>query len=355
VSGRADLFLRACAGEPVERTPVWIMRQAGRYLPEYRALKDRYDFLTLCKTPELAAQVTLQPVERLGVDAAILFSDILVPLEPMGVGLRFEPGPVLERPINTAEAVSALRPLHAEESCAFVMDTIRLLRRELEGKIPLIGFCGAPFTLAAYLVESREKGKTKGTFDGVVRMIFEEPELAHRLLRHLGEAMTDYLSAQIKAGAQAVQIFDSWGGILGPREFREFALPYVRRMIAALPAGRGPVIYFVLNGGHLLESIRESGAEVIGLDWRTPLQEARRRVGPCALQGNLDPRALFATKTRLAEEVRRVLAEGSGSGGHVFNLGHGILPDTPVESTQALVDLVHRLSERPTSLPRKAD
>lgn len=344
-AGDSSLFLRACRGEAVERTPIWIMRQAGRYLPEYRALKERYDFLTLCRTPELAAEITLQPVRKLGVDAAILFSDILIPIVPMGVGLRFEPGPVLDRPIETDQDIASLLPVDAEASCGFVMDTLRLLRRELPATVPLIGFCGAPFTVAAYLTETRERGKAKGSFDRIVRMIFERPDLAHRLLGHLSTVMAGYLSAQIRAGAQAVQIFDSWAGILSAREFREFAVPYVRRIIEALPAERGPVIYFVLNGGHLLEEIAASGAEVIGVDWRTPLDEARRRTGGRALQGNLDPRALYAPRARLEEEVRRVLREGRGPGGHVFNLGHGILPDTPVEGAQAVVELVHRISE----------
>jgi uroporphyrinogen decarboxylase len=336
------------------------MRQAGRYLPEYRELRDRHDFLTMCKTPELAAEVTLQPVRRLGVDAAILFSDILVPIEPMGVGLRFDPGPILQKPIRTEEQIASLRHEPAEETCRFVMEAIRILRRELAGTAPLIGFCGAPFTLAAYLVEEREKGRAKGTFDTVVRLIFERPDLAERLLGHLRDAMADYLGAQIRAGAQAVQIFDSWGGILGPREFARFALPFVRGLIEQLPAERGPVIYFVLNGGHLLEQLVDSGADVIGVDWRTPLARARRRLGsaanpnaarlPRALQGNLDPRALFAPPERLRDEIARVVSEGIpgpaeiAACGHVFNLGHGILPDTPVEAAQEMVRSVHQIS-----------
>lgn len=368
---RPTLFLRACRGEAVPLTPVWMMRQAGRYLPEYRALKEQYDFLTLCRTPELAAEVTLQPLRRFPLDAAILFSDILVPVEPMGIGLRFDPGPILERPVNTEEAIAALRPVEAEESCRFVLDAIRILRRELDGVAPLIGFCGAPFTVAAYLAEEREKGKTKGTFDTIVRLCFERPDLAGRLIDHLTGAMAGYLAAQIRAGAQAVQIFDSWGGILAPEQFEQFALGPVRRLIAQLPAERGPVIYFVLNGGHLLERIATSGADVIGVDWRTPLDQARRRVRPvppgapatvAALQGNLDPRALYAPPSRLRDEVARVLAAGHDEGGgashrggpagpasgrrigHVFNLGHGILPDAPIAGVEAMVEAVHTLS-----------
>ena len=356
---RPTLFLRACRGEAVGMAPVWMMRQAGRYLPEYRALKEKHDFLTLCKTPELAAEVTLQPLRRFPLDAAILFSDILVPIEPMGVGLRFDPGPILDRAVNTEEAIASLRPVDAEQSCGFVMETIRILRRELDGVAPLIGFCGAPFTVGAYLAETREKGKTKGTFDTIASLIFERPDLAHRLIDHLTGVMAGYLSAQIHAGAQAVQIFDSWGGILGAREFQEFALEPVRRLIASLPAERGPVIYFVLNGGHLVEQIATSGADVIGIDWRTPLDAARARIAATrggervrALQGNLDPHALYAPAGRLRDEVRRVLAEGQPAsprpgtiaGGHAFNLGHGILPDAPIPSVETLVSAVHEIS-----------
>jgi uroporphyrinogen decarboxylase len=277
----------------------------------------------------------------------------------MGVGLRFDPGPILERAIRTEEAIASLRPVEAEESCGFVMEAIRILRRELEGKAPLIGFCGAPFTVAAYLAEERTERTAKGSFDTIVRMIFERPDLARRLIDHLTGVMSGYLSAQIRAGAQAVQIFDSWGGILGPREFAEFVLEPVRRLIERLPQDRGPVIYFVLNGGHLLEEIARSGADVVGVDWRTPLSRARALLAGAiggagavtALQGNLDPRALFAPPSRLREEVRRVLAEGMPAGpasafarGHVFNLGHGILPDAPLAGVETLVESVHAIS-----------
>ena len=252
---RAERFLRACRGLPVSVAPIWIMRQAGRYLPEYRALKARHDFLTLCKTPELAAEVTLQPVRRLGVDAAILFSDILIPLEPMGVKLQFAPGPMLERPVHTEEEIDRLRPVEAEAAFDFTRRTIQLLRRELAGEVPLIGFSGGPFTVAAYLAEEEPKSQSKGTFHTIARMIHERPDLARRLLKRLSEVMADYLAVQIRAGAQAVQIFESWGGILGPRQFRDFVLPCVRDLIARLPSERGPVIYFVLGGGHLLEQL----------------------------------------------------------------------------------------------------
>lgn len=372
-----DVFLNACRNRATPYTPIWIMRQAGRYLPEYRELRARHDFLALAKTPELACEVTLQPVRRLGVDAAILFSDILIPIEPMGVGLRFDPGPILDRAIDTEEAIRSLRPIEAEDSCRFVMDAIRMLRRELGDTAALIGFAGAPFTLAAYLVEgklgakaadarklqpgatpgattgvtagaSSSEGKGSTSFDKVVRLCFERPDLAHQLLELLTDVTVSYLSAQIRAGAQAVQIFDSWAGILGPREFREFALAYVRRIIERLPTDRGPVIYFVLNGGHVLADLGTSGAEVCGIDWRTSLDLARSVVGPeVALQGNLDPRVLFAPPEVIAERAREVVRAGAGSvgggvgGGHIFNLGHGILPDTPVEAAQHLVRTVH--------------
>jgi uroporphyrinogen decarboxylase len=320
------------------------MRQAGRYLPEYRAVREQVDFLTLCKTPDLAARVTLQPVDRLGVDAAILFSDILVPVEPMGLSVRFDPGPELDPPVRSAAGVDALRVHDPEETVPFVYETIRILRRELEGRVPLIGFGAAPFTLAAYLVE----GRGSRSFENVKRLLFEDPALAHRLLDKVSAVLRRYLLAQVRAGAQAIQLFDTWAGILAPSEYREFALRWARKVLSSLEGAGVPRIYFALDSGHLLEEIRECGAEVVGIDWRTGLGEASRRLEDrFVLQGNLDPCVLLASPAVVRTHVRRVLAEGASAPGHVFNLGHGILPGTPVECAQALVDAVRESSAPP--------
>ncbi len=332
-----DLFLRACRRQPVERTPIWMMRQAGRYLPEYRAIRGRTDFVTLCKTPELAAEVTIQPIDRLGVDAAILFSDILVPAEPMGVSITFNPGPVLDPPVRSSADVDRIRVPDPEETVPFVFETIRILRRELDGRVPLIGFGAAPFTLAAYLVE----GRGSKNFEHLKRMIYGDPATAHRLLEKCTATLESYLAAQVRAGAQAIQVFDTWAGLLGPADYREFALRYARRVLDSLKDCGVPRIYFALDAGHLLDEIRECGADVLGLDWRTPLAEGARRLGPAfALQGNLDPCVLLASPATIAERARRIVAEGAHAPGHVFNLGHGILPETPVEHARALVEAV---------------
>ena len=332
-----DLFLKACRGEPVERTPVWIMRQAGRYLPEYRAIRERVDFVTLCKTPDLAVQVSLQPVDRLDVDAAILFSDILVPCEPMGFRLDFQPGPVLDPPVRSGADVDRIRVPEAEEEVPFVYETIRLLRQELEGRVPLIGFGAAPFTLATYLVE----GMGSKNFDQVKRMLYGDPGTAHRLLEKIAATSEGYLSAQVRAGAQAIQIFDTWAGILSPEEYREFALRYARRLANTLKGLDVPVIYFALNAAHLMEEIRECGADVVGVDWRLGLGDASRRLGGrFVLQGNLDPCVLLSSPEAITPRATRVLEEGASVPGHIFNLGHGILPDTPVENARLLVEIV---------------
>jgi uroporphyrinogen decarboxylase len=332
-----DRLLRACRREPVDRPPLWIMRQAGRYLPEYRELRARADFLTVCKTPELAAEATLQPLRRFRFDAAILFSDILIPVEPMGCAMTFDPGPKLASPIRTAAQVEALRVPIMAEAVPFVGEAIRILRRELEGKVPLIGFCGAPFTLAAYLVE----GQGKEGFGAVKRLMFEAPETLERLLTKLAAAMADYLNFQIRAGAQAVQIFDSWAGILSIEDYRHFALPALERLVERLEPGRAPLIYFAPAAGHLLEDQLSIEPDVLGVCWRTPLPEARRRVqGRVALQGNLDPHALFAAPEVVRARARAVLDSAGDAPGHIMNLGHGILPETPLVSVEALVETV---------------
>jgi uroporphyrinogen decarboxylase len=341
---RADRLLRALHGEPVDTTPIWIMRQAGRYLPEYKATRARAgDLLTLCKTPELACEVTLQPIERLGVDGAILFSDILIPVEAMGVPLSFaeDAGPRLQ-PVRDAAGIDALRVPDPEADLGFVLDAIRLIRRALGGKVPLLGFAGAPFTLLTYVVE----GQTGKQFIETKRLLFGAPEVAHRLLAKLADSVTSYLAAQIRAGAQAVQIFDSWVGQLGPEDFRGFAAPYVARIVAALAPLGAPIIYFANDGATLLGDAAKLGADALAIDWRLPIAEARARVGAdVTLQGNLDPCALFADVSEIERRVRAIL-DGAGATRHVFNLGHGILPPTDPGKAAALVEMVHRLGQR---------
>ncbi len=338
-----DVFLKACRGEEVPYTPVWIMRQAGRYLPEYQAVRAEVDFLTLCKTPELAAKVTLQPIERLGVDAAILFSDILIAVEAMGMHLEFsdKKGPVLNDPVRTKSAVDRLIIPDTEDSMPFVLETIRILRSTL--KVPLIGFSGAPFTLATYMIEG---GGTK-TFVHTKKTMFQNPGLFHLLMEKITATVISYLASQIRVGAQAVQLFDTWAGTLAPEDYREFVLPYVRRAVVELKKEGVPVIYFVNECASLLKEIRKSGADVIGIDWRVDLKDAVKGLGKkFAVQGNLDPCALFLPRDKMEDRVKDILWKGESAKGHIFNLGHGILPESPVESAVALVEAVHRFSER---------
>lgn len=337
------LFLRACRGEPVERTPIWIMRQAGRYLPEYRALRQRVDFLTCCRTPDLICEITLQPLRRFDLDAAILFSDILLPLPGMGVDVTFNPGPVLARPVRTAADVAALRPADPHETTPGAIEAVGLLRRELDPSTPLIGFAGAPFTIATYLVE----GGGSKHFEAIKTLLFSDPATAHRLLDVCADTAGASLAAQIRAGAQAAMVFDTWAGLLGPEDYRAFALPYVRRVFdAAARAGAEagtdvPRIYYAGQGGGLLEICRDTGATVVGVDWRTDLGTARRRLGPSlAVQGNLDPAVLLGPPDVIRARARSVL-ESAGARGHVFNLGHGILPSTPPDHVGVLIETVH--------------
>jgi uroporphyrinogen decarboxylase len=334
-----DRFLRACRRQPVDRTPIWIMRQAGRYLPEYREVRRKVDFVTLCRTPELACEVTLQPIDRLGVDAAILFSDILVPAESMGFEIDFNPGPVLGHAVRSRADVEAVRTPDGPEVAPYVYDAVRLIRKELDGRVPLIGFAAAPWTLAVYLVE----GRGSKHFDQIKRMIFGDPASAHALLGKITTVTIGYLREQVAAGAQALQLFDSWAGILGPAEYREFALPYAERVLQAIADLDVPRIYFALNNSHLLDEVGTCSADVLGMDWRVPLEEANRRLGGrFALQGNLDPCTLMATPETIADRARAVVEAGRQAPGHVFNLGHGILPDTPPEHAVALVEAVHQ-------------
>lgn len=342
------VFLRACRGLEVPHTPIWIMRQAGRYLPEYRALKAKSDFLTMTRTPELAAEITLQPIRRYPLDAAILFSDIMTPLEGMGVTIEFKPGPHVDDPIRSAADVARLGELDPEGSVPYVMQSIRLLREELPPHVPLIGFAGAPFTLFCYLVSggpSKEYGEARA-------FLRAEPDASRDLLGRLGDAMGAYLAAQAQAGAQALMLFDSWVGLLAREEFDRYARPAVERALAPLRDLNVPLIYFANNGGALFESVRELGVDVAGVDWRTPLSVARAALGPdMTLQGNLDPASLFAPPEELARDVERVLAEANG-GRHIFNLGHGIWQQTDPDAVRRLVDLVHEQSSE--SLRRSA-
>src|SRR5438105_2931448 len=332
-------FLDACRRRPVDRTPIWLMRQAGRYLPEYRAVRAKVSFLELCKTPDLAAEVTLQPVDILGMDAAILFSDILVVPEAMGMQLILEDqGPQFPAPLQSRAEVEKLHLPDPERELRFVMETIRRLRKTLN--VPLIGFCGAPWTLAAYMIE----GHTSRSFERAKAVLMGDEQLAHALLTKIADALILYLNAQLAAGAQALQIFDSWAVALGPEDYARFGEPYLARVIQGLKRDADtPVIVFGVETGELLAQLAATGADVVGVDWRVPLEEARGRVGPAvALQGNLAPAALFLPLPELRKRVARVLELADRAGpGHVFNLGHGVLPSTPVESVKALVEQVH--------------
>ncbi len=335
-------FLKACRREPVPHTPVWIMRQAGRYLPEYRAVRKKVDFLTLTKTPDLAAEVTLQPIRRFEMDAAILFSDIMTPVEGMGIELEFDPGPVIDNPVRSPADVDRLRIADPWESVPFVMETIGILRKELPASAPLIGFAGAPWTLFCYAVE----GKGSKTFIQAKSFLFAEPDAARVLLNKMADTMTAYLRAQAEAGAQALMIFDSWAGLLNPYEFRSFALPALRRTIEGLRDLELPLIYFPNQGATLLEDSALAGADVLGIDWRLPLSRVRAIVGQeVAVQGNLDPSALFAPKEALGTQIRRVLMEAGAEPGHIFNLGHGIERTTDPDAVAFLVDKVHEWTQ----------
>src|SRR5216683_5477737 len=340
----ASPFLLACRRQPTSVTPIWLMRQAGRYMPEYRTMRARLGFLELCKSPEAAAEVTLQPVERLGVDAAILFADILLVLEPLGVGLEFTKGdgPRIERPVRSAADVARLARADVDASVGFVFETVRLARKALDERVPLIGFAGAPFTLASYLIEggaSREFLLTK-------RFMRAEREAWHAMLGSLAATTADYLNGQIAAGAQAVQLFDSWVGTLSPADYREFVLPHTRAVIEHLNPDV-PVIHFGVGTATLLPIMKEAGGGVIGLDWRVELGPAWERLGcDVAVQGNLDPAVLLSDTAEIRRAAKAILDGAARRPGHIFNLGHGVHQETPAENVKALVDIVHELSSR---------
>jgi uroporphyrinogen decarboxylase len=338
----ASPFLLACRRQPVPYTPIWLMRQAGRYMPEYRAVREKLGFLDLCHHPAAAAEVTVTAVERLGVDAAILFADILLVLEPLGVGLRFSSGdgPVIERPVRTPEDVARLPRYDPADALSFVYEAARAARAGLA--VPLIGFSGAPFTLASYLIEgggSRNYVHTK-------RLMYDHPEAWHALLDLLAGLVREYLLGQVAAGVDAVQLFDSWVGCLAPDDYREFVLPYTRRAIEGLGA-HTPVIHFGTGTSGILPALRDAGGDVIGVDWRIDIDDAWARLGPgVGVQGNFDPVALFAPPREIRRRAKAILDRVGGRPGHVFNLGHGVLPETPVDHVRALVDAVHELSGR---------
>ncbi len=334
-----DRFLKACRREPVDRTPIWLMRQAGRYMPEYRALREKYDILTMCRTPELAVQVTLQPIKRFDLDAAILFSDIMIILRGMGIefDIRESHGPVVANPVRDYASAEALHVLDPNEGVPYVLEAIRMLRRELDGKLPLIGFAGAPFTLASYIVEgkgSRELHKAKS-------LMYCDPKAWFSLMDKLADSVAAYLLAQVEAGVQAVQLFDSWVGALSPRDYIDFVLPYSKRIFDKLAGAGVPRIHFGTGTATLLELMKQAGGDVIGLDWRVPLGQGWQRLGDVALQGNLDPAVMLTTPDVVEKQAREVLAEARGRVGHIFNLGHGILPGTPLENVDRLIEVVH--------------
>lgn len=345
ITTHASLFLRACHRLPNDTTPVWFMRQAGRYMPEYRVIREKYSLLEICYQPELAAEVTLQPVRALGVDAAILFADILLPAIPLGVGLEFAKGegPVLQNPVRTLEDVKKLRPVNPETDLKYVLDAIKILRGELTS-VPLIGFCGAPFTVASYIIEggsSREFLKTK-------TMMYSDPQTWHALMEKLTVVLSDYLVAQIHAGAQTVQVFDSWVGALSPQDYETFVLPYSQKVLSAAKTEGVPVIHFGTNTATLLPLMKRAGGDVLGLDWRIPLDDGWKLLGDdVAVQGNLDPIALFAPLPEIKKRVHDILNRANGRPGHIFNLGHGILQHTPVDNVKAVVDMVHEYSPLP--------
>jgi uroporphyrinogen decarboxylase len=340
-------FLRACRRQATEYTPIWLMRQAGRYMKEYRVLRKRYSFLEMCKNPELAAQVTLQPIEKFKLDAAIIFSDILIPLEPMGVEFEFAKGegPVFHHPLREMKDVEKLKVIEPEEEISFLMKAIQVVRKELEGKIPLIGFCGAPFTLASYIVEG---GHSKN-YILTKSLMYQERPIWDALMEKISEVLIRYLKAQIRSGVQALQIFDSWAGCLSPGDYEEYVLPYSKKVIDGV--GKSvPLIHFATSNSTLLELMKRAGGDVIGVDWRVNIGEAWARLGyDVAVQGNLDPVILFGPVALIEKKVKKILDSVGGRPGHIFNLGHGILPNTPPDHVAALIEAVHQYSSKSPS------
>lgn len=340
-----DLFLRACKKESIDRTPIWVMRQAGRYLPEYRAVRAKADFLTMCKTPELAAEVTIQPIDLIGVDAAIIFSDILVIPEAMGMHLEMHEGrgPVFPSPIRSLDDLNSLKDIDPFSDLNYVLDALSLTKRELDGRVPLIGFSGSPWTLLTYMVE----GSGSKNFANVKKMIYNNPSLAHAILEKLSSAISVYLSAKIEAGANAVQIFDTWGGILSQDDYQEFSLQYVEKIISEITRKDEPVIYFPKGVHSNMEKLANCGADVLGLDWTMDLGKVRTAIGDkVALQGNMDPTVLYGTEEVIKKNALKTMQSYGNGSGHVFNLGHGILPDVSPDHLKILVNYVKENSQQ---------
>ncbi|MFI5305414.1 MAG: uroporphyrinogen decarboxylase, partial [Nitrospiria bacterium] len=336
-------FLKACRREPVDYTPVWMMRQAGRYMKEYQAIRSKVDFLTLCKTPQLATEATLLPVDLLDVDVAILFSDILIPVEAMGLEVVFteHKGPVFPQPIRNEDQIRKLILPRCEEKTPFVFDAIKLIRKELENRVPLIGFSGAPYTLATYMIE----GETSRNFNEIKKWIYKSPNLLHQLLEKTTSTVIDYVRGQIHAGAEAIQIFDTWAGSLSGDEYALFSFPYTRKIIDEVKKSGVPSILYVNGGGLLLDHMVATGADVISLDWRTDIKKTRQLYGEkVSLQGNLDPCILYADPITIRAQVKAILEKYGKGSGHIFNLGHGILPDTPFENAKVMIRSVHEES-----------
>jgi uroporphyrinogen decarboxylase len=343
MSGSEYPFLQACRRLSADRKPVWFMRQAGRYMAEYRELRQRYGMLELCRTPELAAEVTLQPIKRFDLDAAIIFADILLPLPPMGVNFDFVAGegPQIFNPVRSGADVEALRLVEPEESLGYVLEALKIVRKELPPRVALIGFAGAPFTIASYMIE----GGHSRHFLHTKSMMYDHPESWSRLMSVVSESTLRYLKAQVQAGAQAVQLFDSWVGILDPDDYRRYVLPHSARVLKELESLGVPVIHFGTGTSGYLDLLREAGGTVIGVDWRIPLGQAWERIGfDRAVQGNLDPTAMMAPREVLKEKVLSVLEQAGDRVGHIFNLGHGFLPQTPLENVDAVVEWVHEAS-----------
>ena len=339
-----DRFLKACRREPVDRTPVWFMRQAGRYMAEYQRIRAKHSILDVCKTPDLAAEVTLQPIERFDLDAAIIFADILLPLEPMGLQLTFreEEGPVILNPVRQQDDVTRLRQVETD-AFRFSFDAVSLAKKALDGRVPLIGFAGAPFTLASYAIE----GGSSRNYLNTKQMMFGRPDQWHALLRKLSDVIMVYLKNQIRAGVDAIQIFDSWVGSLSPADYSEYVLPHVQSVIDRLKPEGIPIIYFGTGTSTLLPLMRSAGSDVLGLDWHVELDEAWARVGfDVAVQGNLDPVVLFAPLPEIERRIKDILDRAGNRVGHIFNLGHGILPKTPVDHVEAAIGFVHKYSTR---------
>lgn len=339
-------LIRACQRKKVDCTPVWLMRQAGRYLKEYRRIREKNSFLKMCKTPEIAAEVTILPVKKLNVDAAILFADILLPLEMMGIKFDIvkDEGVVIHNPLRDVKRVKSLRDEgNPEEELSFVGKTIKLVRRELAGKVPLIGFSGAPFTLASYLIE----GGHSTNYLQTKRLMYQEPEMWHLLMEKLSRVVLKYLEMQIKSGVEVLQIFDSWIGCLNPEDYKKFVMPYTKKVFTGLKKYNLPVIHFATGSPELLELMKNAGGDVIGVDWRINLDLAWKRIGyDLGIQGNLDPAVLLGPREEIKKRVRDILTRAENRPGHIFNLGHGVLPNTPVENVIALVEFVHNLSQR---------